>query len=208
MNKKYLTLSLINFLLGIGAICLYLPYTLDAFNVQSEWLNFAPDILKQNYTNTLVYFGIFLLLWVIVINITSILSHVNKAKIAFKLSSVIALILPLVYVLAIKYDWALQFWIDNIAKNIKMISNVLLCVSFGSLILGLVLNFINKNHANLYHIIQAVFMCLTLALLVAVNGWCGWDVSVEKMFGLLMGAFAIYLPTSAVVLYMIRNKRI
>ena len=208
MNKKYLTLSLINFLLGICAICLYLPYTLDAFNVQSEWLNFAPDILKHNYADSLIYFGIFLLLWIILLNIVSILSHANKAKILFKLSSVIALILPLIYVLALKYDWALEFWANNIAKNIKMISSVLLCISFGSLIFGLVLNFTNKNHANLYHIIQAVFMCLTLALVVAVNGWCGWDVGVDKMFGLLMGTFAVYLPTSAVILFIIRNKRV
>lgn len=208
MSKKYLTLSLINFLLGVGAICLYLPYTLEAFNIQSEWLNFAPDILKQNYYNALIYFGIILLVWIIALNVISILSHANKPKIIFKLTSVIALILPLFYVLALKYNWALEFWINNIGKNIKTISSVLLCISFGSLALGIVLNFTNQNHAGIYHILQAAFMCLTLALLISVNGWCGWDVGVDKMFGLLMGMFAIYLPASAIILFITRKKRI
>lgn len=208
-NKTYKILSVFNFMLGICAICLYLPYTFKSFNVKGfDWLDFAKDLFKNNYLNVLIYFGIFLLLWFIVLNLISIPYRINLPKFLLKISVVIALALPLIYVLSIKYNWALNFWIKNIAPNIKTICYVLLCSSVGCFVLGLICNFITRGKANFHHVLQAIVMCALLALIIAVNGWCGWKVdNVLKMFGVVMGLFAIYLPISSIVLIICRKSR-
>lgn len=209
MSKKYTLLLFFNFVLGFCAIILYLPYSLSAFNLKGfDWLNVAPDLLKSNYFNTLIYFGIFLLVWFICINAFSLLTHPNLPKTLFKLTSIISLILPLVYVLALKYNWALEFWIKNISKNVKMISYISLCVSWGTWLLALVFNFTKRHKANINHILQALIMCALLTLIVAVNGWCGWSISNPlKIYGVLMGLFAVYLPISAIIMFIGRHSR-
>lgn len=209
MKKKYSMLAGLNLMLGIIAICLYLPYTLEAFNMAGfEWFKFVPKMLKNNYGDVLIYFGIFLLLWIIVLNLISILSHCNLPKILLKISAITALLIPLIYVLAFKNDSALKFWINNIGANIKTISFVFLAISWGCCALGLLLNFTRDNHANMHHILQALFMCVLFTLLVATQGWCGWQISkVYKLYGLLIGWMAIYLPISSIILLLCRNKR-
>jgi len=209
MKKKYLHLAILNFVLGICAICLYLPYTLEAFDMAGfEWFKFVPDMLKDNYFNVLIYFGVFLLSWVIVLNLISLFNHANLPKILFKISAILSLILPLIYVLALKSDAVLEFWIKFISKNIKIISYTLLCVSIGTFGLGLIYNIINKNRANLHLLLQALFMCALLLLLIAVNGWCGWNISkVYRLYGILVGLFAIYLPISSIILILCRKTK-
>ncbi|MBQ8522527.1 MAG: hypothetical protein IJ458_02545 [Clostridia bacterium] len=209
MKKKYLQLATLNLILGICAICLYLPYTLEAFDMPGfEWFSFVSKVLKHNYYNVLVYFGVFLLLWIIVLTILSLLSRPNVAKFTFKICTIISLVIPLIYVLALKNDKALEFWIKTLAPNIKMISLVLMCVSWGSFVLALIFNYTRKNHANLHHIVQALVACVLLTLIVLVNGWCGWSFNdITKIEGVLIGLFAIYLPISSVILFVCRNKR-
>lgn len=208
-KKGYQTLAILNLLLGACAICLYVPYTIQAFNIKGlEWLNFAKDLLKNNYYNVLLYFGIFLLTWFIGLNLFSILSHFNVAKLAFKISVISALILPLIYVLALKYDEFLELWIKYIAPNIKVISYMFLCISIGSFALGLLFNFTKENRANIHHIVQALAMCVLLSLLIAINGWCGWSVNIVKLFGILMSLLAIYLPFSTLLLTICAKMRI
>ena len=72
MKKKYLTYAIGNLILGLCAIILYLPYTLKAFKISGfAWLDIAPDLFKGNYNDVLIGFGIFVLLWLILINVIS-----------------------------------------------------------------------------------------------------------------------------------------
>ena len=210
MNKNnYYALSFLNLVFGILAIFLYLPYTLQAFDINvNGWLNFAMDIFKSNYIDILIYFGIFLLLWVIVLTIISIIIRINLPKLLFKLSAIVALILPLMYVLALKFDAVLDIWIKSIAPNVKIISYILISVSCGLFVLGLILNFTREKRANLHLIVQALEMCALLILIVAINGWCGWKVDYVKGFGVLMGLFAIYLPLSTIIISICAKKRV
>ena len=209
-NKRYQMLAMLNFILGICAICLYLPYTIQAFSIKGfKWLNFAKDILKDKYLDVCIYFGIFLLAGFIILNLFSLFSHTNFSKIAFKISIISALVLPLVDILSIKYNWMLDFWIKSIAPNIKMISYILLCVAVGSFVLGLILNFTRKTRANVHIIVQALIMCCVIVLFIAVRGWCGWDISnIDKLFGILMSVFAIYLPISVILLIICVKNRV
>ena len=209
MNKRYSQLAVFNLLLGLCAICLYLPYTLEAFDMPGfDWFKFVPDMLKDNYGKVLIYFGIFLLLWIIGLSVLSLLNKPNLPKLLFKISAISALILPLIYVCAFEFEWAREFWVKNISSDIKMISFVVMGVSCGSFVLGLVYNFTRKNRANLHLIVQALVMCALLVLLVAVNNWCGWDIkNVLKLYGVLVGILAIYLPISSIILFMCRKNR-
>ena len=129
-------------------------------------------------------------------------------KLLFKISIISALMLPLIFVLASKFDWALKFWIKTIAPDIKMISYILICVSVGSFVLGLIFNFTKDSKANLHHILQALVMCALMVLLVAINGWCGWNVkNILKLFGVLMGLLAIYMPISSIIMLICAKKR-
>lgn len=207
-RKNYKILSLLNLLLGVCAICLFLPTTLKAFSVKGfDWLDFAPDLFKDNYINVEFYFGLFLIVWFIVINAISLLSRPNLSKTLFKLSTIVALALPLMFVLAVKYEFALEFWIKNIAPEIKTIALVVLCVSAGLFALGLILNFVRRNRANLHIVLQALVMCAFLGLLIAAEGWCGWKVDILKMVGVLYAVFAIYLPISSIVLLICAKSR-
>lgn len=209
-KNKYPILAAINLLLGIGAICLYLPYTIEIFNIKwLSWLDFAADIFKDSYYNILIYFGIFLLGWIIATNLVSIFSHANLPKVLFKLSIVSALILPLIYVMALKYEFVLEFWIKNIAPNLKTICYIFLCVACGLFISAIVCNFTNNNKANIHHLTQALVMCTVLILVLAINGWCGWNInSTIKLFGVLMGVYAIYLPISTIILLICAKNRL
>jgi len=209
-SKNYQALAFLNFIFGMISICLYLPYTIQAFNIKGfKWLDFAKDLLKSNYHNMLIYFGAFLLIWFIALTLISIINNVNLAKLSFKVSTILALLIPLVYVLALKNDWALEFWIKNIAPNVKMICYIALCVSVGLWGLGLIFNFTKENKANLHHILQALIMNVLLILLILIQGWCGWSVGNPlKIFGVLMGLFAIYLPISSFVLLICAKKRV
>ena len=211
MNEKnYHALAFLNFIFGIISICLYLPYTIQSFNIKGfKWLNFAKDMLKENYQNALIYFGIFLLIWFIVITSISIINNISLSRMLFKLSAISSLLLPLVYVLALKYDWALEFWIKNIAPNVKMICYIVLSVSVGFSVLGLILNFTRENKANFHLILQSLIMNALLVLLILIQGWCGWSFGSQvKIFGILMGLFAIYLPISSFVLLICDKKRV
>ena len=209
MRKKYLKLAIVNFILGVCAICLYLPYTLEAFDMAGfEWFKFVPNMLKDNYYNVLIYFGVLLILWFILLNLIGILHHINLPKFLFKMSIIVALILPLMYVLALDNNFAFNFWIKNILPNIKTISYIFLGISCGTFVLGLIYNITRKNHANSHHIIEATVMCLLLVLMCIVNGWCGWNIDVTiKLYGIMIGLFALYLPISGVNLLFCKNKR-
>ena len=66
MKKKYSLYALGNLILGLCAIVLYLPYTFRAFKISGfDWLDVAPDLFKANYSNVLIGFGAFILLWLI-----------------------------------------------------------------------------------------------------------------------------------------------
>ena len=211
-KKRYKLMAGINLLFGVCAIFLYMPYMLQAFNINvSKWIKAGFDLLGNDYWDIMMYLGIVLLLWIIGLTILSLFSHPNIPKIIFKISVISALALPLIYVLALKYDWALKFWIENLSKNIKMISYILLIVSGGSFVLGLIFNFTKNHTANPHHVIQALVMCVLILLFIVVHGWCGWDVSaslVTKCYGVMMGLFAIYLPISTIILMVCSKKRL
>ena len=208
MKKKYLMYSASNLIIGLCAIILYLPYTFRAFNISGfDWLDIAPDLFKSNYYNVLIGFGIFAIVWLILINTISLINYPNLPKTLFKLSVVVALSLPLMYVLAIRFDWALKFWLKNISKNIKTISYATMFISCGLAILGILYNITRRKHANFHHLLQAITMCAMLVLLVLLNGWCWHIGNIDKIFGLLMGVFAVYFPISSLVLYLFRKIR-
>lgn len=211
-KKGYKTMAGINLLLGLCAIFLYMPYMLQAFDINaSKWIEFGADLFKKNYIDVLIVFGIILLVWVVGLTIVSLLCKPNIPKLILKVAVVAALALPLMYVLALKYKWAAEFWIKNIVKNVKMISYILIIVACGSSVLGILFNFSKKHKSNLYHIIQALVMSILLVIMVAVNGWCGWEIDfdlVTKLYGILMGMFAIYLPISAPIIIISSNKRL
>lgn len=211
-KKGYKTMAGINLLLGLCAVFLYMPYMLQAFDVNvTKWIEFGADLFKKNYIDVLIVFGIILLVWVVGLTILSLLCKPNIPKFILKVAVVAALALPLMYVLALKYEWAAEFWIKNIVKNIKTISYVLIIVSCGSFILGVIYNFSKKHKANLHHFTQALVMCVLLVLFVAVHGMCGWEIKLDiamKLYGVLMGLFAIYFPLSTIFILQSANKRL
>ncbi len=207
-RKNYRILSFFNLLLGVCAICLFLPTTFKLFEIKGfDWLDFAPDLFKKNHLDVEFYFGLFLIVWFIALNAISLLSRPNWSKTLFKVSIIVALILPLINILAVRYEFALKFWIKNIAPEIKTISMVLLCVSAGLFGLGLILNFARHNKANLHIVLQSLVMCVFLGLFIAVEGWCGWKVDLLKMMGALYAVFAIYLPISSIILLICAKNR-
>ena len=211
-KQGYKTMAGLNFLLGVCAILLYTPYMLQAFDINaSNWVKLGMDIFNENYFNVLVYFGMLLLVWILGVTIFSILARPNITKFMFKIAVIASLVLPLIYVLALKFDWAYDFWMKNLAEDIKTISYVFLIVACGSFFTGLLFNFSQKKKANFHHISQALVMCVLLVLFLAVNGWCGWELEVEfltKVYGVLMGWFAIYLPISTFIIMASSKKRL
>jgi peptidoglycan/LPS O-acetylase OafA/YrhL len=209
MKNKYNFLAVCNILLSVVAICLYLPYTLEAFDMAGfEWFKFVPKILKGNYDNILIYFGLFLLAWFIVLNLITIFNYVNMPKFLCKITVVLSLALPLAYMLALTHDWALEYWIKLIIPNIKMIAYIVLCVSGGNIVLALMYNFTSKNRANFHHLTESMVMCALLTLMIICFGWCGWKIdNVVKIYGIMIGLLAIYLPISAIVLFICRKNR-
>ncbi|MBQ3502475.1 MAG: hypothetical protein IJA72_02310 [Clostridia bacterium] len=213
MHKQgYKAMAGINLLLGLGAIFLYLPYMLQAFNIDAtKLIKVGVDLFEKNYFDVLIVYGIILLVWIVGLTILSFLSHPNVPKLILKVAVLSALALPLMYVLALKYDWAIEFWIKNINENIKMISYILIIVSSGSFVLGVIFNFSKKHKANIHQIIQALVMCVLVILFVAVQGWCGWKIDIDlltKLYGVLMGLFAIYLPLSVITLLISSKQRV
>ena len=202
MQKSgYSLMALVNFVLGVCAACLYLPYTLSAFNVKGDWYNFAQDMLKDKYTDVFLYFTIVLLAWILIATIISFNSKPSMSKILFKVATISAVLLPLIYAMIFKYEPVAEFWTKNILKNIKTISNVLLCVSLGSFGLALIFNFSRSNKANFHHMLQSLAVCAVLVLTVATNGWCGWKIdNFVKLFGILMAIMPIYLIVSTFVI--------
>lgn len=208
MKKKYSLYALGNLILGLCSIVLYLPYTFRVFKISGfDWLDIAPDLFKANYSNVLIGFGAFILLWIILVNAISIINYPNIAKTLFKTAVIVALILPLTYVLALRSELILKIWLKYFADNIKTMSSGLIFISCGLVVLGLLYNFTRRKRANLHHILQAIAMCALLILLVMANGWCWQIISMEKAFGLLMGLLAVYFPVSSLILYMFRNIR-
>lgn len=208
MKKKYLMYAGVNLLLGLCSIILYLPYTFKAFNIFGfDWLNLAPDLFKNNYHNVLIGFGVFILIWLILINVISLINFPNIPKTLFKSSVIVALILPFIYVLALRSELVLKLWFKYFDKNIKTISCALIFISCGLALLGLLYNFTRRKHANLHHILQSITMCGLLVLLAVANGWCWQVVAVDKAFGLLMGVLAVYFPISSLILYLFRKIR-
>lgn len=210
MKAKYSLLAVINFLLGACAICIYLPYTSDAFNIKGmSWLGFAKKLLKDNYYNVSIYLGIIILGWIIAVTLLTLFSRPNFAKLMFKLSAISSLIIPLVYVMALKYDFALEFWIKYIAPYVKMICYIFLSASVGSLLLAIVLNFTQRRRANLHLITQALAMLALFVLMLIVFGWCGWNIGATvKLFGVLMALMAVYLPLSIIILIICAKNRL
>ena len=208
MKKKYLMYAAVNLIFGLCSIIFYLPYTIKAFNIPGfDWLNLAPELFGRNYDNVLIGFGAFILIWLIMINAVSIINYPNTAKTLFKSSVIVALILPIIYVLALRSELVLKLWLKYFDKNIKTISCALIFISCGLALLGLLYNFTRRKHANLHHIVQAFTMCVLLILLVMSNGWCWQVANVGKMFGLLMGVLAVYFPVSSLLLYLFRKIR-
>ena len=159
----------------------------------------------------LITFGIVLLVWIVGLTIVSLLSKPNVPKLILKVAVIAALALPLMDVLGLKYDWALEFWSENIIKNIKKISYILIIVACGSSVLGILFNFSKKHKSNLHHITQALVMSALLVLFVAVRGWCGWKIDLDimtKLYGVLMGLLAIYLPISAPIIIVSSRRRL
>ena len=80
-KKGYKTMAGINFLLGLCAIFLYLPYMLQAFEIDaSKWIEIGSDLFKKNYGDVLITFGIVLLVWIIGLTALSLLSKPNVPK--------------------------------------------------------------------------------------------------------------------------------
>ena len=207
MTKGYKLLAFISLLLGALAVVLYLPYTFNAFGVNCKsWFELSQDILKEEYFNVLIYVGIGLLGLIIVFNLVSIFKRPNISKICFKISTIIALLLPILFVMALnidKFEWAWKFWVEHISKNLKTYSYIAIGASAGLFIVGIIRNFTADNKAGFHHIFKTIFMIALLILMAYCYGWCNWTINVnviDKIYGLLIGWLAIYLVLSTFVL--------
>lgn len=207
MTKQYKLLAVISLLLGAVAVILYLPYTFDAFGVNcNSWFELSQDILKQEYFNVLTYVGVGLLGLIIVFNLISIFKRPNIAKICFKVCTIIALLLPIVFVMALnidKFNWAREFWVEYIAKNLKTYAYIAIGASAGLFIVALVRNFTADSKANFHHIFKALMMIALLVMMAYCFNWCKWTINaniINKIYGILIGWLAIYFVLSAVVL--------
>ncbi len=201
-KSRYGLRALVNLLLGVGAIFFYTPYVLNAFNIKTEaWSKMLVKLLGDNYFNIMIWFGLVLMGYIVIFNIATILSKANGAKLSFKLTSVVSLLLPIVYVGALKYNAILELWIKAFAPNVKTIGLGFLVASFGLLFLGIFTSVKKHIKVNFYYLLQAIFMCALLTLLVSVNNWCGWDVNPTKAFGMLMSIMSVYLMASSIILF-------
>lgn len=218
MKKKYPQLAIINLLLAVGVIYLFFPYIIETFKLYKyDWTKYVSKILIKDYYKPSYYVATGLLIWIAGLNLLTMLIRINVPKFLFKTNILIALGLPLIYMLAIKNSTIANFWSKTIFPNMSMILTVLLCVCWGNWILGLVYNFTHKKRANLHHIVETLFMCFLLTLMILSDAWTGgivggyWSegyiVFTEKAYCIIMGLFALYLPISSLVLYTCRNNR-
>ncbi len=200
-KKRCMLLAFVNLILGgIGAF-IYLPYFFEAFNMNvAGWSNAIHRLLSENYSKLLIWFGIILLAYIIITKIITMLSSKNLSCLCFKLSSIIALLLPLLYVMALQFDSILELWIKHIASNIKTISLIAAIISCGLLLLGIISSITRNRKLNIYLLIQSIAMCTLLVLLVSINSWVGWTINTIKGFGMLMAICPVYLLISVIIL--------
>ena len=197
----YRMLGVINFIVALLTGFIYMPIALQHFGLNtSVWIDITQDILKSNYEQVLVYIGLIILVATAVLNLISMIYKTNSAKICFKISIIVALILPIIFVSAMEFEWAFKFWINNIASDIKMWASILIIVSLGMFGLGLIFNFIRQKRANFHHIIEAIGMCCLLIFVAGAYNWCGWG-NVDKMQGMMTLWIPVYLLLSAFVLF-------
>lgn len=208
----YRVLAILNLILGAGAIFVYAPIMLSAFNVNvSKWNKVVVNLFDKNYSNVLICFGLAILVYIFILNIATFFYKLNVPKFCFKLGALVALVLPLIYVSGLKFDFMLEFWIKNIAKNIKTLSYISIVISGGLFLLGFIFNFISGPKANIVHILQNLAMALILLALIYINNWCGWEyvkaLPYIKIYGALMGVLGIYLPLSSISLLICAKLR-
>lgn len=207
MHKGNKVLALSNLLLGLVSIVLYLPYFFEAFNMNvNGWMNVTHKLLKNNYSNILTVFGVFLLAYIVILNLASIFSCKGLSGFSLRLTAILSLPLVLLYALALQFDAVLSFWIKCIAPNIKMISLVLAIISVGLLVLGVLSCITKRRKINFYLLLQAIAMCSLLMVLILMNGWLGLDINAVKGFGILLAVLPIYLPASSILLMLYRRN--
>ena len=200
-KKRCMLIALINLILGGISALVYLPHFFESFNIRVDgWSNAASKLLSNNQHDVLILLGIILLSYIIITNLITILFSRSLSCLCFKLSSIIALLLPLAYVFALQYNSILELWIKYIAPNIKTISLVAVIISCGLLLLGIISSITQNRKLNIYLLMQSIAVCATEVLLVSVNGWLGWTVNAIKGFGVLTAILPIYLLISAVIL--------
>lgn len=201
----YKILGVISCLLALATGFIYIPISLNLFNVNSaKWLDLTKDILKSYYSDVIIYVGLAILIAIVVLNLVSLVYKTNMAKICFKLTTIISLILPIMFVCTMQFDWAFKFWINNIAKNIKMISYIVMSVSAGLFILGIIFNITSRKRANFHHVFEALAMLGLFIVMICAFDWCGWTSNIHN-FSTLIGVMVLwlsaYLLISTIVLF-------
>lgn len=193
-KKRYRLMAVINLLLGIFSSFLYLPYFFEAFNMNCKgWINACEKLFKSNYTDVLMYFGIAILVWIVLVNVVSFFFQPNLAKLSFKATTFVSLALPILYVCALNFNPALKFWANVIAPHLKLTAYVCVASSVGFFILGFLLNIVKENKSNFHNVFQALATVMVNLTLILTNDWCGWRIwNVNKWFGLLMISMPIY----------------
>lgn len=200
-KKRCMLIALINLILGGISAVVYLPYFFESFNIRVDgWSNAVSKLLANNQHDVLILLGIMLLSYIIITNLITILFSKNLSSLCFRLSSIIALLLPLAYVLALQFNSMLELWIKYVAANVKTISLIVVVISCGLLLLGIISSITKNRKLSIYLLMQTIAMCAIEILLISVNGWLGWTVNAIKGFGILTAIFPVYLLTSVVIL--------
>lgn len=208
-NKYYKILSIINLISCLLSVLLIFLLEISTINSKGEFIIFS----SINLNDVINYFILFQLMFILIITILTLFFKINLTKLFLKLSTIISLILPIIFLLTINNDYILTFWFNNIANNIKFISIILTIACMGIFILALILFAMGKLKADIFQIFQALGCNVFLILICYIFNFYGsyTTFSSVKIFKIMLLFWSIYLIISVAALFIshkfqIKNK--
>lgn len=208
-NKYYKILSIINLISCLLSVLLIFLLEISTINSKGEFIIFS----SINLNDVINYFILFQLMFILIITVLTLFFKINLTKLFLKLSTIISLILPIIFLLTINNDYILTFWFNNIANNIKFISIILTIVCIGIFILALILFAMGKLKADIFQIFQALGCNVFLILICYIFNFYGLytTLSSVKIFKIMLLFWSIYLIISVAALFIshkfqIKNK--